>query len=337
MIAACPNCKTKFRIARDRLGAEGVRLRCTQCSSVFRVKAPEEAPVAEPTVPQAATPSAHPPAPAATPPSPELAALDPERLVVVAHSDAAMAKQVCESLEGWGLHALGVHDGVEAILAIQRYLPRAIVLDAALPKMFGFQVCELVKRNESLRSIQVVLVGAIHDDTRYRRAPGELYGADLYLETPDLPDGLRTALRDFGLSVGGEDAVPAPRPTTHRGAGGIDAEAALDAAQPTEEPAGAPAAAPTAAPAAAPTVTPARDDAVAQAERLARIIVSDVILYNEAKFAAAVATGNAADAMESDLAEGRSLFQSRVDPAIAAQRDFLREELVRVAKQRETS
>jgi predicted Zn finger-like uncharacterized protein len=329
MIAACPNCKTKFRIARDRLGADGVRLRCTQCSSVFRVKAPEETPVPAAPVPLVVTPPA--PAPAAAPPSREPLALDPERLVVVAHSDAAVAKQVCESLEAWGLHALSVHDGVEAILAIQRNLPRAVVLDAALPKMFGFQVCELVKRNESLRSIQVVLVGAIYDDTRYRRTPGELYGADLYLETPDLPDGLRAALRDFGLSVGGGDAVAAPNPATYRGAGGIDADAALEAAQPAEEPAAAPVAAPTAA---APVAPSAEDDAVAQAERLARIIVSDVILYNEAKFASAVAAGNAAEAMEVDLAEGRSLFQSRIDPAVAAQRDFLRDELVRVAKQR---
>jgi hypothetical protein len=73
---------------------------------------------------------------------------------------------------------------------------------------------------------------------------------------------------------------------------------------------------------------------VAKAERLARIIVSDVVLYNEKKFAAAVASGNVAQVMEPDLAEGRALFQARIAPAVAAQRDFLREELLRVARQR---
>jgi hypothetical protein len=38
--------------------------------------------------------------------------------------------------------------------------------------------------------------------------------------------------------------------------------------------------------------------------------------------------------MEPDLQEGRSLFQARIDPAVAGLRDFLREELLRVAKQR---
>src|SRR5262249_33676169 len=89
---------------------------------------------------------------------------------------------------------------------------------AALPKMFGFQVCELVKRNESLRSILVVLVGAIHKEDRYRRAPNELYGADVYLEPSELPDKLQDILERFELPLarrGGEpfarsEAAPSP-------------------------------------------------------------------------------------------------------------------------------
>jgi len=351
MIAACPNCKTKFRIARDRLGPEGVRLRCTQCSSVFRVKAPHEAMPAA--VPQAA-PIAAPQVPAPEPlsPVPSPPERDSARLVLVAHSDDELRKQAMEAVESWGLQAIGAQDGVEAILETQRHLPRAVLLDAALPKMYGFQVCELIKRNDSLRAIQVVLVGAIHDDTRYRRTPYELYGADVYLETPDLPDGLHPALRDFGMSLSG--AIPSaprePAPTTHRGVGGIDAEAALEAAELPEETEASMAAAPSppleqeplapaATPAAAAPQSPAMpaagaDDDVAKAERLARIIVSDVVLYNEEKFAAAVASGSVIEMMEPELQEGRSLFQQRVDPAIAGQKDFLREELLRVARQR---
>jgi predicted Zn finger-like uncharacterized protein len=359
MIAACPNCKTKFRIARDRLGPEGVRLRCTQCSSVFRVKAPHEAmPAAVPQAAPVAAPQAAAPEP--SPPVPSPPERDSARLVLVAHSDDELRKQAMEAVESWGLQAIGAQDGVEAILETQRHLPRAVLLDAALPKMYGFQVCELIKRNDSLRAIQVVLVGAIHDDTRYRRTPYQLYGADVYLETPDLPDGLHPALRDFGMPLSGASpsAPPESAPTTHRGVGGIDAEAALEAAEPPEETEAPMAAAPSPpleleqeqeleqeplapvpTPVAAAPQSPAMpaagaDDGVAKAERLARIIVSDVVLYNEEKFAAAVASGSVIEVMESDLQEGRSLFQQRVDPAIAGQKDFLREELLRVARQR---
>ena len=96
MIAACPNCKTKFRIARDRLGPEGVRLRCTQCSSVFRVKAPHEAmPAAVPQAAPVAAPQA--PAPETLPPVLPPVLSPPERdsarLVLVAHSDDELRKQ----------------------------------------------------------------------------------------------------------------------------------------------------------------------------------------------------------------------------------------------------
>jgi len=342
MIAACPKCKTRFRIAKERLGGDGVRLRCTQCSTVFRVKAPEEAAArapAEPTVDAQPTPAPR--------------TLDRDRLVVVAHSDPDACKKIAAALEGWGLQSLMVFDGVEGVLAVQRHLPRAVVLDAALPKMYGFQVCELIKRNESLRSIQVVLVGAIHDESRYRRPPEELYGADVYLEAPDLPDALREALSRFGLPVDASAPSPAspprpepapevapraPEPEPRRGPvatpatpppPAVEAPRAGGAPRSGDAPVESGGVVPPGLSSPAPA-----DDAVAKAERLARIIVSDVILYNEEKFARAVEAGTVAKTMEPDLAEGRSLFQARVPPEVAAQRDFLREELLRVAKQR---
>ncbi len=131
-------------------------MRCSRCSAVFRVRSPEGAPAPQSQVPVSKAPC----------------------LVLVADPDVDSAKQLASALATWGMKANLVHDGVEAILDIQRLLPQVVVLDAALPKMLGFQVCELVKRNESLRHIKVILIGAIHDEDRNRRDPSELYGAD---------------------------------------------------------------------------------------------------------------------------------------------------------------
>ena len=140
-----------------------------------------------------------------------------ERLVLVADSEIDLGKQTAAAIHDWGLQAVLVHDGVEAMLTIQRLLPRVVVLDAALPKMYGFQVCEVVKRNESLKGTTVALVGAIHQQDRYRRPPSELYGADVYLERPDLPVGLRPILEAAGMTLGssalassGVGSAPAP-------------------------------------------------------------------------------------------------------------------------------
>jgi hypothetical protein len=73
---------------------------------------------------------------------------------------------------------------------------------------------------------------------------------------------------------------------------------------------------------------------VAAAERLARIIVSDVVLYNAEKFEAGVRNGNVVQALQAELDEGRALFHQRVDARLRASRDFLADELIRVARAR---
>jgi hypothetical protein len=75
-------------------------------------------------------------------------------------------------------------------------------------------------------------------------------------------------------------------------------------------------------------------DERAKAERLARIIVSDVILYNEDKFNRAIAAGRVVELLDPDLEEGRGLFRQRIDPRVREERDYLVEELLRVARTR---
>jgi hypothetical protein len=72
----------------------------------------------------------------------------------------------------------------------------------------------------------------------------------------------------------------------------------------------------------------------AKAERLARIIVSDIVLYNPEKFAAALRTASPVDAMRDELEEGRALFRDRIDARVRGERDHLADELDRVARTR---
>lgn len=354
MIAACPKCSARYRIEKGRLRPEGARLRCSRCEAVFRVRPPEAESASAPPVPQ---PKTSPPpvsgegareqpvaaragvSPTGTPgvatqgsarpgshidisadDGPPAPAADRERLVLIADPMIEEGKATASTLAAWGLQPILVHDGVEAILTIQRTLPRSAVIDAALPKMYGFQICELLKRNESLRHINVVLVGAIHDRNRYRRSPTELYGADAYLERPQLPDALWPILHGFGMPLAGGTPAPEPAP----------------AAPP--RPSAAPEA-PTPEPKTIPAPTPAVGDATlgaefAKAERLARIIVSDIVLYNQEKFDAAVEADNVLAAMDSELEEGRGLFAQRIDARVRESKDFLNEEMLRVARMR---
>jgi len=328
MIAACPKCPARYRIDVAKLRPEGARLRCSRCETVFRVQ-PEadEMPAAPAAMRAPATPRSAAPAPAPQRVAPRLVPArsapavqaisgDPAKRVLIAHPEVDAGKAVADALASWGLTPLLVHDGVEAMLQIQRTLPKVVVLDAALPKMFGFQICEIMKRNEQLRLIPVILIGAIHDQDRYRRPPpDELYGADAYVERHQLPDALADLLVRFGL---GAASAVAPEPRIAQPAPVMRSVAPAPAPRPA-------AAAP--APAAA-------DPELEKANRLARIIVSDVILYNAEKFEAAVRAGDVVTALAAELEEGYSLFASRVDPRVGDAREYLQRELVRVARSR---
>jgi predicted Zn finger-like uncharacterized protein len=44
MIVACPGCSAKFRVADEKVGPRGARLRCSKCQTVFTVQHPVEEP-----------------------------------------------------------------------------------------------------------------------------------------------------------------------------------------------------------------------------------------------------------------------------------------------------
>ena len=315
MIASCPKCAARYRIERQRIEPAGARLRCSRCQVVFRVRPPARA--ADEAPPEVSEPAAAPPS------ARQREAPGPR--VLVATPNADLGKETCAALDRWGFEPVLVHDGVEALLEIQRQLPRAIIVNADLPGMYGFQICEMVKRNESLRSTHAVLIGAIHNAERYHRAPDEIYGADSYLEEPDLPDGLAPVLEGFGLPL---RQPPRTEPRIQPEAG---------AAAPTAAPP-APASAPQPQAAASPAPQAPADDGLnalrEEADRLARIIVSDIVLYNAEQFGEAIQAGDVAAAMEGPLDEGRALFRGRVDERVRREKDHLLEELLRVARLR---
>ena len=131
MIAACPKCSARYRIESGRLRPEGVRLRCSHCDAVFRVRPPTgEANAAADSRPTDVS------TPAAAQSPVERAADDRERVILVADPEIEQGKLTASTLVEWGLQPTLVHDGVEAILTIQRLLPSVIVIDAALEQLF---------------------------------------------------------------------------------------------------------------------------------------------------------------------------------------------------------
>ncbi len=81
-----------------------------------------------------------------------------------------------------GYEVLVVRDGPKALEAIRRERPRLVLLDAMMPGMSGFEVCEAVRADEDLRDIRILMLTAKGRDTDIARGMG--VGADAYVTKP---------------------------------------------------------------------------------------------------------------------------------------------------------
>jgi hypothetical protein len=232
----------------------------------------------------------------------------------VAEADDQAAKQIVEFLARWQIPADRVVDGAEALIRVHRKRPGLVVLGGHLPGVAAPVVTEIIRRTAELKSVRLIRVAPMDEPAGVPE-----FDADCTLEPGDLPDGLGNLLERLGL--GQRPAEPAPKPTP--------VAESMPAAAPTPAP---PAAQPARPPATAPV-----DSELAGAERLTRIIVSDIILYDDTKFQRAVKEGNVLEAFENELTEAKALFHQRVPENIRSKRDFLSEELQARAEKRRQS
>jgi predicted Zn finger-like uncharacterized protein len=311
MLVACPKCKAKYRIDDNRIGPDGIKLRCTKCQVIFRM-------IRRPQVPESPSPVVSPPTektvPAVPPPG------DVKFRVLIGHESQGFCSAVRGVLAGEPFDVTETHDGDSALAKIRETLPHVVLLDVALPGMFGFQVCEVVKNDPALSQVKVILIAAIYDKTRYKRMPSSLYAADDYIEKHHIPDDLVAKI--YRLVSGQTPVSGKTAEKTDDGKIEVTSQAeaeteSLEAARAeirNEE------AATTETAPAAPL-----SEAHLKAKRLARIIVSDIALYNQGKLHEGVRNGTFFDLVENDIKEGRSLYMQRVSAEIRATTDYLEE------------
>jgi len=76
---------------------------------------------------------------------------------------------------------------------------------------------------------------------------------------------------------------------------------------------------------------------VKNAKRLARIIVSDIVIYNEKKVEEGLQKNNFYELLEEEIEEGRQLYASRVDKRFVTEVDYLQEAFEDYIKKKKTS
>jgi DNA-binding response OmpR family regulator len=240
-------------------------------------------------------------------------------------------------------------DGLEAFHAIEAEKPDVVLLDVALPSMFGFEVCENIRRDPSLAAVKTILIAAIYDKTRYKRTPASLYGADDYIEKHHIPDDL--AAKIYRLTAGQQQEEPKQEepkqeepkqeepkqedvPLFRGEPASPTPQEALEQQQVRQELQQMEVAETTAPPVAPPVDT---SEGHMKARRFARIIVSDIVLYNQAKVEQGVRQGTFYELLADDIQEGRAIYAQRVAEEIRTGTAYLDEALADLVakKQRE--
>ncbi len=99
--------------------------------------------------------------------------------VLLVEDDVTLAETVKYNLEREGYTVLHAADGVIALEMARREHPDILVLDIMLPRLDGFSVCRMLRKESS---VPVIMLTARQDE--YDRIAGLEMGADDYLPKP---------------------------------------------------------------------------------------------------------------------------------------------------------
>jgi len=304
MMVGCPTCRTRFLLDDSRIKADRIVLRCSRCSTVFRI-------------------SVEPPARTVPPDNLEAASRTKNVTVLVANESPDFCASVEHVLASEPFKVMCCHDGRVALDLIEQHVPDVVLVDVALPTVYGFEICDRIRSNPAFSGVKTILLASIYDKTRYKREPKALYGADDYIEKHHIPDCLavkisrlvygQSALEDSGDcpddKVGqGEAAGEAVPDSETDGKNAVcedlrkDEELKTSVAAGQDEP-----------------------ESVVKARRLARIIATDIALYNQKKVDEGIRNDTFYELLADDIREGRRLYSERVPEEIRHRTSYLEE------------
>ena len=93
-----------------------------------------------------------------------------------------------EELENYDVELLVAENGEEALEIIKTKKPDLVILDAMMPGISGYEVCNTVKNVLGLKDIYILLLTAQSQQADKRR--GSYVGADNYITKPFNPNEL---------------------------------------------------------------------------------------------------------------------------------------------------
>ena len=118
--------------------------------------------------------------------------------VVLIEDSKTLAGALMGALKLSNIETVWASDGVQGVAAAKREKPDLILLDLMLPRISGFEVCKLLKTDNTTWRIPIVIMSTLTDEESRTRA--QEAGADYFIGKPyDLAATLAEIKKYLGI------------------------------------------------------------------------------------------------------------------------------------------
>ena len=115
--------------------------------------------------------------------------------ILVVDDEEELVKALQIRLKASGYEVITALDGEEALSKARRDAPNLILLDLMLPKMNGYEVCQLLKFDQKYKHIPIIMLTARTQETD--KNMGKETGADEYVTKPFEFDDLVAKIKEL--------------------------------------------------------------------------------------------------------------------------------------------
>jgi CheY-like chemotaxis protein len=113
---------------------------------------------------------------------------DGKKRILICDDDPVILRLLQVNLELEGYEPLLAHHGEQAVEVATAEQPDLVILDIMMPRMDGYEACQLLKANESTKDIPVIFLSAKAQPSDIER--GKSFGVAEYLTKPFDPTEL---------------------------------------------------------------------------------------------------------------------------------------------------
>lgn len=102
--------------------------------------------------------------------------------ILLIEDSKKLANALKPAIESRGYELVWADDGIKGLDIAKKINPDIILLDLMLPKVSGFEICKLLKKDDKTFKIPVIIISTLHKEQDIILA--KEMGADKYIEKP---------------------------------------------------------------------------------------------------------------------------------------------------------